>query len=281
MRSPARPACFGLLVVMRSRCAAQLLRARRARPAPRFAAPRHALHCVGARAPRPTGADGRRSWRSGIHDTCSGSIAGMTRRTWCSCCSSSGTTYDIISPALRRTSTCATRLMVTAHCHQGLKRRRRPGVSSSRAQAAVDLFTNHERLRPRDIRWSLLFLVGVPYLRTKARDAYERLGGGIEADLFAEPSAPSMSTSDVRPRSRPRANIVAAAARTLGEADPGRLQAGVPVREHALRANAPGLQRRLHIREDGELPTVVAVAQRRYPTAERARPRPLDCLQWH
>jgi len=65
-----------------------------------------------------------------------------------------------------------------------MKRRRRPGVSSERAQAAVDLFTNHEALRKRDIRWSLAFLVGIPYLRSKADDLYESLGGGVESDLF-------------------------------------------------------------------------------------------------
>lgn len=83
----------------------------------------------------------------------------------------------------------------------GLKRRRKPGVSSERAQEAVDLFTNHEALRSRDINLSLLFLVcltaqrgsqltlvqvGVPYLRAKARDLYEQLGGGADSDLFAD-----------------------------------------------------------------------------------------------
>ena len=41
----------------------------------------------------------------------------------------------------------------------GMKRRRRPGVSSERAQSAVELFTDHEKLRKRELRWSLLFLV--------------------------------------------------------------------------------------------------------------------------
>ena len=41
-----------------------------------------------------------------------------------------------------------------------MKRRRRPGVSSERAQAAVELFTDHEKLRKREIRWSLFFVVG-------------------------------------------------------------------------------------------------------------------------
>lgn len=41
----------------------------------------------------------------------------------------------------------------------GMKRRRRPGVTSERAQAAVELFTDHEKLRKREIRWSLFFVV--------------------------------------------------------------------------------------------------------------------------
>jgi hypothetical protein len=41
----------------------------------------------------------------------------------------------------------------------GMKRRRRPGVSSERAQSAVELFTDHEKLRKKELRWSLLFLV--------------------------------------------------------------------------------------------------------------------------
>lgn len=99
-----------------------------------------------------------------------------------------------------------------------MKRRRRPGVSSERAQSAIDLFTDHEKLRKREIRWSLLFLVsagtccpfnhahsssshisnrsrrlgvpvsqvGIPYLRSKADDLYETLGGGTSEDLFRD-----------------------------------------------------------------------------------------------
>jgi len=66
----------------------------------------------------------------------------------------------------------------------GMKRRRRPGVSSERAQAAVELFTDHEKLRKREIRWSLFFIIGIPYIRSKLDDLYERLGGGVESDLF-------------------------------------------------------------------------------------------------
>jgi peroxin-12 len=75
-----------------------------------------------------------------------------------------------------------------------MKRRRRPGVSSERAQSAIDLFTDHEQLRQRERRWSLLFLVGIPYIRSKVDDLYETLGGGNGGDLFGDrPQAQSLN----------------------------------------------------------------------------------------
>lgn len=69
----------------------------------------------------------------------------------------------------------------------GMKRRRRPGVSSERAQAAADLFSDHQALRKRELRWSLFFLIAVPYLRAKGDDLYDRIGGNNEGgDLFAD-----------------------------------------------------------------------------------------------
>lgn len=67
-----------------------------------------------------------------------------------------------LQPALR-----AVRLMLKylltggsfAENFYGMKRRRRPGVSSERAQAAADLFSDHQKLRKRELRWSLFFLV--------------------------------------------------------------------------------------------------------------------------
>ncbi|KAJ7638577.1 cyclin-dependent protein kinase inhibitor [Roridomyces roridus] len=65
----------------------------------------------------------------------------------------------------------------------GLKRRRRPFIETERAQAAVGGIPAAEALRPQEIWRSLLFSVGVPYLRAKAQDYYEELGGGVPVDI--------------------------------------------------------------------------------------------------
>ncbi|CAD6574171.1 MAG: ubiquitin-protein ligase peroxin 12 [Cyphobasidiales sp. Tagirdzhanova-0007] len=75
----------------------------------------------------------------------------------------------------------------------GMKRRRRPGVSSERAQAAVDIFTDHEKLRKREIRWSLFFLIAIPYIRSKAEDLYEQSGGDSSEHEFFEDNLPGES----------------------------------------------------------------------------------------
>lgn len=66
----------------------------------------------------------------------------------------------------------------------GLKRRRTPAVETVRVNAALDDISPHEKLRPKDLNRSLFFLVGVPYLRSKAHEYYEELGGGIDPDLL-------------------------------------------------------------------------------------------------
>ena len=43
-----------------------------------------------------------------------------------------------------------------------------------------------EKLRGREVWRSLVFLVGLPYLRAKAQDYYEALGGGIDRSLIEE-----------------------------------------------------------------------------------------------
>ncbi|KAG5716083.1 Ankyrin repeat protein nuc-2 [Termitomyces sp. T112] len=68
----------------------------------------------------------------------------------------------------------------------GLKRRRRPYIETSRAKAAVGGVPPGEALGSREIWRSLLFLVGVPYLRAKAQDYYEELGGGVDTDVLDE-----------------------------------------------------------------------------------------------
>ncbi|KAJ8086333.1 ubiquitin-protein ligase peroxin 12 [Marasmius tenuissimus] len=68
----------------------------------------------------------------------------------------------------------------------GLKRRRRPYIEPTKTQAAVGGIPDGERLGDREIRRSLLFLIGIPYLRAKAQDYYEELGGGISSDILEE-----------------------------------------------------------------------------------------------
>ncbi|KAJ7122752.1 cyclin-dependent protein kinase inhibitor [Mycena epipterygia] len=65
----------------------------------------------------------------------------------------------------------------------GLKRRRMPFIETERAKAAVGGIPPGEKLRAKEIWRSLLFLVGVPYLRAKAQDYYEELGGGVSSDI--------------------------------------------------------------------------------------------------
>ncbi|KAK0490676.1 cyclin-dependent protein kinase inhibitor [Armillaria novae-zelandiae] len=66
----------------------------------------------------------------------------------------------------------------------GLKRRRRPYIEAEREKAATGGVPAGEKLRRQEIWRSLLFLVGVPYLRAKAQDYFEDLGGGISTDII-------------------------------------------------------------------------------------------------
>ncbi|KIY45911.1 hypothetical protein FISHEDRAFT_76145 [Fistulina hepatica ATCC 64428] len=68
----------------------------------------------------------------------------------------------------------------------GLKRRRRPFIEPVRATEAVGGIPEGEKLRDRDISMSLIFLVGIPYLRAKALDYYEQLGGGLDLTTVQE-----------------------------------------------------------------------------------------------
>ncbi|KAJ7162538.1 cyclin-dependent protein kinase inhibitor [Mycena crocata] len=78
----------------------------------------------------------------------------------------------------------------------GLKRRRRPFIETERAKAAVGGIPSGEKLRAEEIWRSLLFLVGVPYLRAKAQDYYEELGGGVSSDIDDEQAAPQRALTD-------------------------------------------------------------------------------------
>ncbi|EKM59344.1 uncharacterized protein PHACADRAFT_86095 [Phanerochaete carnosa HHB-10118-sp] len=68
----------------------------------------------------------------------------------------------------------------------GLKRRRRPLFETERARAAVGGVLNEERLRDKEVWRSMLFLIGLPYIRAKAADYFEALGGGIDRDILDE-----------------------------------------------------------------------------------------------
>ncbi|KAF8320737.1 hypothetical protein DL93DRAFT_2124363 [Clavulina sp. PMI_390] len=71
----------------------------------------------------------------------------------------------------------------------GLKRRRKPVIETERANLAVGGVPEQEKLRREDMAKSLFFLVGVPYLRAKAQDYYESLGGGVDSDVIEETPA--------------------------------------------------------------------------------------------
>ncbi|KZW03868.1 hypothetical protein EXIGLDRAFT_635217 [Exidia glandulosa HHB12029] len=66
----------------------------------------------------------------------------------------------------------------------GLKRRRAPALETIRSDLALGPDPTTSRLRPVDVRWSLFFLVAVPYFRAKAQDYYEQLGGGVDAEIL-------------------------------------------------------------------------------------------------
>ncbi|TFK73006.1 hypothetical protein BDN72DRAFT_835322 [Pluteus cervinus] len=68
----------------------------------------------------------------------------------------------------------------------GLKRRRRPYIEAERAQAAVGGLPSGEKLGDREISRSLFFLVIIPYIRAKAYDYFEELGGGVSSDILDE-----------------------------------------------------------------------------------------------
>ncbi|KAI0638270.1 cyclin-dependent protein kinase inhibitor [Trametes polyzona] len=68
----------------------------------------------------------------------------------------------------------------------GLKRRRTPLFKTDRARAASGGVFAEEKLRDREVWRSLLFLVGLPYVRAKAQDYFEELGGGVQTELIED-----------------------------------------------------------------------------------------------
>ncbi|SCV67094.1 BQ2448_5740 [Microbotryum intermedium] len=83
----------------------------------------------------------------------------------------------------------------------GLKRRRVLGTGSDKTKAAVELTGRSEKLGKNEIRTSLVFLILVPYFRSKAQDLYERLGGGVDSDLFSDTPAGQRSQLRTPPHS--------------------------------------------------------------------------------
>lgn len=104
----------------------------------------------------------------------------------------------------------------------GLKRRKvlgsgGGGAKEERTKAAFALTGKSDKLGSREVTGSLVFLVRalscsalarfftlltapglcpqvlLPYLKVKATDLYERLGGGVDADLFSSPSSSASS----------------------------------------------------------------------------------------
>ncbi|KWU44977.1 hypothetical protein RHOSPDRAFT_17228 [Rhodotorula sp. JG-1b] len=69
-------------------------------------------------------------------------------------------------------------------------------ASEERTKAAFELTGKSDKLGAKEINGSLVFLILMPYLKTKATDLYERLGGGAEAEIFA--SSPSSSSAAAR-----------------------------------------------------------------------------------
>ncbi|SPO19957.1 related to Peroxisome assembly protein 12 [Ustilago trichophora] len=82
----------------------------------------------------------------------------------------------------------------------GLRRRRRPGLNRNAAGSTSVSVARSERLGKKEIRLSLLFLVGLPYLGAKMEDVWERNGGGLSntASLFGE-DATSRFTDSSQP----------------------------------------------------------------------------------
>ncbi|KAJ2920725.1 hypothetical protein H1R20_g16369, partial [Candolleomyces eurysporus] len=76
----------------------------------------------------------------------------------------------------------------------GLKRRRRPYIETERTKAAVGQVPAGDKLRSSEVWKSLVFLIGIPYVRAKMQDYFEELGGGISSDVMEE----SMDTRQIQ-----------------------------------------------------------------------------------
>lgn len=84
----------------------------------------------------------------------------------------------------------------------GLKRRRRPFIETERARAAVGGVPVEEKLRDPEVWRSLIVLVGLPYLRAKAQDYYEDLGGGAGVPDDGGHTIPALTEETLKGRLR-------------------------------------------------------------------------------
>ncbi|GAA5878985.1 hypothetical protein JCM8547_008683 [Rhodosporidiobolus lusitaniae] len=85
-----------------------------------------------------------------------------------------------------------------AETFYGLKRRRvrvGGGAGGENVRKAAELTGKSDRMGRREVQGSLVFLILLPYLKTKMADLYERLGGGVDESLFSSTSSSSTSTT--------------------------------------------------------------------------------------
>ncbi|EGG13001.1 uncharacterized protein MELLADRAFT_87096 [Melampsora larici-populina 98AG31] len=86
----------------------------------------------------------------------------------------------------------------------GLKRRRRLDSNPIEPRILLNQTNDHGDLRTKHIRYSLFCLVGIPYLRKKARDLYERLGGSTDSTLLEDDSGMGLRVQQIDPNANQR-----------------------------------------------------------------------------
>lgn len=91
--------------------------------------------------------------------------------------------YAVLMFAIERHYLRTWNASFTEHFY-GLRRRRRPAVSTQRLEASVppQKLQALRQLQGRQVYISLLFLVGMPYIESKMTEYWERIGGGAIID---------------------------------------------------------------------------------------------------
>lgn len=196
----------------------------------------------------------RRSLRRAILGISSASSTATKSSTRCSC-SSSSATICARKVCIRRSAPPDTANgdgppgASFAENFYGLKRRRRPIFETDRAKAAVGGVLPGEKLRGREVWRSLAVLVGLPYLRAKAQDYYEALGGGVDPSVIeggTDGSERRTADDSVRHLVSPlfREGVLTSSI-DRGCQVAATVQDGVSVGEHCVRAVAAAVQHRL------------------------------------